>query len=202
MALDLIPFFLQINLFIYLFIYLFLAALGLSWLLRTGFLQLVQAGATLPSSARASHCSGFSCCGAQALGTWASVVVVCGLSTCGSWALERRLSSCGTRAQLLCGMWDLPGPGLEPVSPAVAGGVLTTVPPGKSRSYTLLTVRKLRPRLLTDVFKIKSNIMMSKAPGAQSQVQNHRLSYNAPSVPGVPVAGVQLDILGPLLINL
>ena len=28
-------------------------------------------------------------------------------------------------------MWDLPGPGLEPVSPALAGGCLTTVPPGK-----------------------------------------------------------------------
>ncbi|KAJ8797001.1 hypothetical protein J1605_001811 [Eschrichtius robustus] len=29
------------------------------------------------------------------------------------------------------GMWDLPGPGLEPVSPALAGGFLTTVPPAK-----------------------------------------------------------------------
>ena len=28
----------------------------------------------------------------------------------------RRLSSCGSWAQLLCGMWDLPRPGLEPVS--------------------------------------------------------------------------------------
>ena len=43
----------------------------------------------------------------------------------------RRLSSCGSRAQLLCGMWDLPRPGLEPVSPALAGGFSTTVPPGK-----------------------------------------------------------------------
>ena len=33
---------------------------------------------------------------------------------------------------MLCGMWDLPGPGLEPASPALAGGFLTTVPPGKS----------------------------------------------------------------------
>ena len=32
-------------------------------------------------------------------------------------------------------MWDLPRPGLEPVSPALAGGFLTTEPPGKSRSY-------------------------------------------------------------------
>ena len=28
-------------------------------------------------------------------------------------------------------MWDLPGPGLEPMSLALAGGFLTTVPPGK-----------------------------------------------------------------------
>ena len=28
-------------------------------------------------------------------------------------------------------MWDLPRPGLEPVSPTLAGGFLTSVPPGK-----------------------------------------------------------------------
>ena len=44
---------------------------------------------------------------------------------------SRRLSSCGARAQLLRGMWDLPRPGLEPVSPALAGGFSTAVPPGK-----------------------------------------------------------------------
>ena len=71
--------------------------------------------------AQASHYGGFSCCGAQALGARASVVAARGLSSCGSWALERRLSSCGARAQLLCDMWDLPGPGITPVSPALAG---------------------------------------------------------------------------------
>ena len=43
----------------------------------------------------------------------------------------RRLSNCGSRAQLLRGMWDLPRPGLEPVSPALAGRLWTTAPPGK-----------------------------------------------------------------------
>ena len=43
----------------------------------------------------------------------------------------RRLSNCGSRAQLLCGVWDLPRPGLEPVSPALAGRLSTTAPPGK-----------------------------------------------------------------------
>ena len=43
----------------------------------------------------------------------------------------RRLSNCGSRAQLLRGMWDLPRPGLEPVFPALAGRLSTTVPRGK-----------------------------------------------------------------------
>ena len=42
------------------------------------------------------------------------------------------LSSCGAWAQSLCDMWNPPGPGIEPVSPALAGGFLSTVPPGKS----------------------------------------------------------------------
>ena len=60
-----------------------------------------------------------------------------GFSSCGSRALELRLSSCGTRAWLLHGMWDLPRPGLEPVSPALAGGFLTPAPPGKPLSLNL-----------------------------------------------------------------
>ena len=43
----------------------------------------------------------------------------------------RRLSNCGSRAQLLRDMWDPPRPGLEPVSPALAGRFSTTAPPGK-----------------------------------------------------------------------
>ena len=34
-------------------------------------------------------------------------------------------------------MWGLPGPGLEPVSPALAGRVLTTAPPGKPEDAIL-----------------------------------------------------------------
>ena len=44
-----------------------------------------------------------------------------------------RLSSCGSRAQLLRGMWDLPRPGLEPLSLALAGRLSTTAPPGKPK---------------------------------------------------------------------
>ena len=100
------------------FIYLFLAALGLCCCAQA-FSSCGEWG--LLSLAWASHCHGLSHCGARAPGVQASVVVA------------RGLSSCGSRAQLLRGMWDLPGPGLEPVSPALAGGFSTTAPPGKSR---------------------------------------------------------------------
>ena len=43
----------------------------------------------------------------------------------------RRLSNCGPQAQSLRSMWDPPRPGLEPVSPALAGRLSTTAPPGK-----------------------------------------------------------------------
>ena len=66
-------------------------------------------------------------------------IAVCGpLTVAASLVAEhrlqtRRLSSCGTRAQPLRGMWDLPRPGIEPVSPALAGGLPTTAPPGKPK---------------------------------------------------------------------
>ena len=62
-----------------LFIYVFMAFFGLCW------------------DALDSHCGGFSCCRARALGVQASVVMARELSSCGSRAVERRVSSCGTR---------------------------------------------------------------------------------------------------------
>ena len=44
-------------------------------------------------------------------------------------------------------MWDLAGPGIELVSPALAGGFLTTVPPGKSPRKKFLKVHSSYLRL-------------------------------------------------------
>ena len=55
----------------------------------------------------------------------------------------RRLSSCGSQAQLLRSMWDLPRPGFEPVFPALAGRFSTTAPPGKP--YILILDSGLPP---------------------------------------------------------
>ena len=79
---------------------------------------------------RASHYRGFSCCGAQALGTQAG---------------GHRLSSCGAQGELPRGMWTLLRPGVEPVSPALAGGFSTTGLPGKPwLFYNLNTDHRLK----------------------------------------------------------
>ena len=118
--------FFLINLFIYYFWlrWVFLAARGLSLVVASGATLLLQcAGFSLQWLlllwSTGSRRMGFSSCGTQ-------------LSSCSLRALEHRLSSCGAWAQLLRGMWDLPGPGIEPMSPALAGGFLTTAPPGNS----------------------------------------------------------------------
>ena len=93
------------------FIYLFICGYVGSSFPCKGFLQLRQAGATLHRGARASHYRG-------------SLVAEHRLQT-------RSPSNCSSRAQLLHDMWDLPRPGLEPVSPELAGRFSTTAPPGK-----------------------------------------------------------------------
>ena len=82
---------------LFFFLILFLAVLSLHCCTQA-FSSCGEWGATLRCSAPASHCGGFSCCRAQALGTQPSVVVARGLSSCGSWILDRRLSSCGGQA--------------------------------------------------------------------------------------------------------
>ena len=47
----------------------------------------------------------------------------------------RRLSNCGARAQPVRGTRDPPRPGREPVSPALAGRLPTTAPPGKPKRF-------------------------------------------------------------------
>ena len=134
-----LSFFFLINLFI-LFIYfwlrwVFVAARGLSLVVASGGLLFIAVCRLLIVVA--------SRCGAWALGMRASVVVACRLSSCGSRALERRLGSCGTETWLLRGTWDLPRPGLEPVSPALAGGFLTTALPGKSMAHFFLALNNI-----------------------------------------------------------
>ena len=106
----------------------------------------------------------------------------------------RRLNSCGSRAQLLRDMWDLPRPGLEPVSPALAGRFSTTAPPGKPRSVAFSDVRfgahaavdgacsppgpteppsvcaPTSPPLQASCLRPAPGLLLRSAPGSQSQL--------------------------------
>ncbi|XP_066868581.1 ras association domain-containing protein 2 isoform X1 [Kogia breviceps] len=73
----------------------------------------------------------------------------CNLGAQGLWT--RRLSGRGSRAQLLRSMWDLPGPGHESVSPASAGGLSTTAPPGKPIGEFLKASTILKPLTMPNI---------------------------------------------------
>ena len=66
----------------------------------------------------------------------------------------RKLSSCGSRAQLFRGMWDPPRPGLEPVSPALAGRFSTTTPPEKPEEAILVSLSKAHQKKIINKYLI------------------------------------------------
>ena len=118
----------RLLLFVYLLnnlLFLCLVALGLCC--SRGLSLVAVTGGTLHCGARASRCGGFSCCGAQALGTRASVVSALRLQSVGSTVVHG--------LQLFHSMRNVLRPEIEPMSPALAGRFLTTVPPGKSRVF-------------------------------------------------------------------
>ena len=94
-------------------IYLFLAVLGLCcWVQALSRAGCGEQGLFSSRCAQASLCGVLAGCGARALGSW--------------------VSGCGTWAQWSHDVWGLPRPGMEPVSPALAGRFWATGPPGKS----------------------------------------------------------------------
>ena len=96
------------------------ASRGYSSLRCTGFsLQWLL----LLQSTGSRH-AGFSSCSTQVQQLWLM----------GSRAQAQQLWCMGL---LLRGMWDLPGPRIEPMFPALAGRFLTTLPPGKSKIHVL-----------------------------------------------------------------
>ena len=93
-----------------------------------GFLQLRWAGPTVPSGLGLLTAVG-SFVAEQTLGTQAPVDTA------------RELSSVANK--LSCSaVWDLSRPGIEPMSPALAGRFFTTEPPAKSNSIVLSLLRE------------------------------------------------------------
>ena len=96
-----------------LFMFLFFGCVGFSLLLRLSLVAVSRGYCMAVASLVAEHGPG----GLRASGA------------SGPWALECRLSSCGALVYLLQGLWDLPRPGMESVSPVLTGGFFTTEPP-------------------------------------------------------------------------
>ena len=106
-----------------------------SLLLCVGFLQLQRAGA--------------------ALQLWCAAFLQRQLLLL--WCMG--FSSRGAQVQLLSGMWDLPGPGIKPLSPVLTDEFLATVPLGKHPSSSFLSFgifEESRPAVLqTTSFSVK-----------------------------------------------
>ena len=78
----------------------------------------------------------------------------------------RGLSSCGAPAWSLCNMWDLPIPGIKPMSLALQGGFLTTGWPRKPPALLLYSKPTVTP-LRAAVIYTRSHTGM-QPPGAQN----------------------------------
>ena len=109
-----------------------MAALGLHCFVRA-FFSCGEPGAPLGRSAQASHCGGF----------WSRLQL---LQLADSAVVARRLSCSAA-------LWNLARMGIKPVSPALAGGLLSTVSPRKSHWSLLMSGMKVKVtrvrRLLT-----------------------------------------------------
>ena len=92
--------------------------------------SLRQAGYSSSCGKQTSHC--FSCCRVRALQRM-------GFSSYDSWT------------QLPHGMWNLPQPGIKPVSPALGGGFFTTGPPGISH-WVLSDLKKITLQASDELF--------------------------------------------------
>ena len=56
-------------------------------------------------------------------------------------------------------MWHPPGPGIEPMSPALAGGFLPTVPPGRFQHHIILILPT--QFLLCELYFVAPMLMLS-----------------------------------------
>lgn len=107
------------------------------------------------------HCCmrAFSSCSEQGLLFTAVHGLAVAASRCRAPALTVAVCwlSSGARAQLLLPLWHLPGPAMEPVSSALAGESLSTVPPGKS-CFFLLKSASVSECTMRAHFKRTSNL--------------------------------------------
>ena len=141
--------------------YIFLAVLGL-WCCISFSLVAGRRGCSLAAGLRLLAAVASLVARHGLWGMWASGATACVLSSCSSWALEHRLNSGGTWAQLLNSMWDFPVSGIKPMSPALADGFFATKLPGKSQEcyHFILFYFPSKSLIFLDLFLYIHNIQL------------------------------------------
>ena len=123
-------FFKIICLFLFWFYWVFVATCGLLLVAKSRGYSLVVVCRLLVSVAflwnMGSRHMGFSSCS-----TWAQQLWLTGPQNVQALVVVPSRLSSGVWAQVPCSMQNLPGPGIEPMSPALAGRFLSTVSLGK-----------------------------------------------------------------------
>ena len=106
----------------------------------------------------------------------------CGLRQLWLPALECTLSGRDTWAQFLWGVWDLPGPGIKPMSPESAGGVFDTEPPGKPHDLCF-NLLHAHDGVETEVSEsLSKNSTLPHPPGELQRCMTSVLPVQSPSV--------------------
>ena len=117
------------------------------------------------------------------------------LSSCSFHALEHWLSSWGTQAGLPHSMWDLPNPGIESTSPALAGRFFTPEPLEKLPSVILGGKENLAGSLTRDGYVaaagghgLSSSSGLCCLPGKDTcpHPERHPLGCGIPALSPVP----------------
>ena len=141
--------------------FFFFFNLGCTWVfvVAYGLSLVVMNGSCFCCSAHASHCSGFSCCWLSSASGHA------GFSSCGAWVAHV--------------MWNHLGPGIEPMSPALAGGFLSTIPWGMSLRSILRWVIKVDNSIHITSRPVYYRVTYRVGSGSQQSWSIH--SYTAPS---------------------
>ena len=117
------------NIFLFKIIYLFLTILDLCFCIGLSLVVTSEDYSPL-------WCTGF-------LLWWLLLLQSMGSRHTGFHSYILWLSSCSSQTKLLCSMCDLPGPGIDLVSPAVAGGSLNSGLPGKSKNFLISLKEKI-----------------------------------------------------------
>ena len=76
---------------------------------------------------------------------------------------------------MLHSMWNLPGPGIETVYPALVGRFLSTVPPGKSRKVGIFHKTLITHRPATQEKKRSSGTLPQNAQLGNKRMERIRL---------------------------